>query len=122
MLSLGKRLRDKDQDIRKQAFIKLTKCNVTVEHFLGKEQRMLIIKEGLTDASEEVRGACIEFLRQSMMTEEQEVIADLSYLYKIIDCNQMFIREYFLQLPLVLMRYVFHIVGENDIKVAHFIE
>ena len=95
---------------------------MTVEHFLGKEQRMLIIKEGLTDASEEVRGACIEFLRQSMMTEEQEVIADLSYLYKIIDCNQMCIRDYFLQLPLVLMRYVVHIVGENDIKVAHFIE
>ena len=49
LLLLGKRLRDKDDDIRRQTYTKLTKSKVTIEHFPSQEQRMLIIKEGLTD-------------------------------------------------------------------------
>jgi hypothetical protein len=42
-------LRDKDDEIRRQTYLKLTRCKVTIEQFPSKEQRMLIIKEGLTD-------------------------------------------------------------------------
>lgn len=37
LLLLGKRLRDKDDDIRRQAYVKLTKSKVTIEHFPSEE-------------------------------------------------------------------------------------
>ena len=63
LLFLGKRLRDKDDEIRKIVFKKLTLNDVKIEKFESKEIRMLIIKEGLTDPSESVREACIGFLK-----------------------------------------------------------
>ena len=49
---------------------------------------MLIIKEGLTDPSQGVRDACTEFLKASMIIEEEKsysLIPDLSHLFKLID-------------------------------------
>jgi hypothetical protein len=66
LLLLGNRLRDKDDDIRRQTFQKLAKCRITIESFPSKEQRMLYIKEGLTDPNNFVREACLEFLRPSV--------------------------------------------------------
>jgi len=43
--------------------LKLTRCKVKLESFPSEEQRMLIIKEGLTDPSQGVRDACTEFLK-----------------------------------------------------------
>lgn len=63
---LGKRLRDKDEEIRKMVFNKFTKNKIELEHFESKEARMLIIKEGLTDPSELVRKSCQDFLRQTI--------------------------------------------------------
>ena len=51
---IGKRLRDKEDDIRKLAFHKLSKCGVKLEDFKSLEQRMLIMKEGLTDGNPDV--------------------------------------------------------------------
>jgi hypothetical protein len=51
---------------------------------------MLIIKEGLTDPSQGVRDACTEFLKATMIVEEQKtfsLIQDLSHLFKVIDCR-----------------------------------
>ena len=59
LLMLGKRLRDKDESIRHLTFTKFAKCKVTIECFKSLEQRMLIIKEGLTDPHESVREACL---------------------------------------------------------------
>lgn len=63
LMFLGKRLRDRDADIRRLVFQKLTNNNVTIEHFECPDSRMLIIKEGLTDPSELVREACVDFLK-----------------------------------------------------------
>jgi hypothetical protein len=51
LIMLGKRLRDKDDEIRRQTYLKLARCKVTIESFPSREQRMLILKEGLTDQS-----------------------------------------------------------------------
>ena len=103
---------------------------------------MLIIKEGLTDQNAGVRDACIEFLKPSMMStgESQQEVKDdgaegsamnkpslhlnedLSYLFRIIDCKQMFIKEYYIQLPFIIMRFVFHLAGNNDLCVARYLE
>ena len=69
---LGKRLRDKEDEVRRQAYIKLTKCKIRIENFPSKEQRMLIIKEGLTDGNALVREACIEFLKPTLVEEMVE--------------------------------------------------
>ncbi len=93
LLLLGKRLRDKDDDIRRQTFNKLSKSKITIEHFPSQEQRMLIIKEGLTDQNLQVRDACIDFLQISMVQEKVfedgkwKLVDDLCYLFKIIDCK-----------------------------------
>jgi len=49
LMFIGKRLRDKDDEVRKLAYSKLFKNGITLENFKSKEQRMLIMKEGLTD-------------------------------------------------------------------------
>ena len=59
LLLLGKRLRDKDDEIRRQTYNKLSKSKITIEDFPSQEQRMLIVKEGLTDQNPQVREACI---------------------------------------------------------------
>ena len=48
--------------------------------------------------------------------------SDLSYLFKIIDCKQMFIKEYYIQLPFIIIRLIFHLAGENDLIVAKYLE
>lgn len=53
---------------------------------------MLIIKEGLTDPSEYVRSACFSFLNQTLQSHEN----DYSYFFKIIDCKEMYIKEYYI--------------------------
>ena len=86
---------------------------------------MLIIKEGLTDQNPHVREACIDFLKASMTEQEGDTIKmkeDLSYLFKIIDCKQMFIKEYYIQLPFIIMRLVFHMAGEEDLIVAKYLQ
>ena len=47
---------------------------------------------------------------------------DLSYLFKIIDCKQMFIKEYYIQLPFIIMRLIFHMAGEDDSIVARYLQ
>jgi len=66
LLFIGKRLRDKEDEIRKLAYQKLTKFGVKIQDFQSLEQRMLILKEGLTDSNPDVLNACIEFLKPSM--------------------------------------------------------
>ena len=88
---------------------------------------MLIIKEGLTDPSQGVRDACTEFLKASMIIEEEKsysLIPDLSHLFKVIDCKQLFVKEYYIQLPFIIMRFIFQLVAESeeDVSVARYIE
>lgn len=47
---------------------------------------------------------------------------DLSYLFKIIDCKQMFIKEYYIQLPFIIVRLIFHMAGEEDSIVARYLQ
>ena len=49
------------------------------------------------------------------------LISDLSHLFKIIDCKQMFIKEYYIQLPFIIMRFIFHLSGEDDLQVAKYL-
>lgn len=49
--------------------MKLARCKVTIESFSAKEQRMLIIKEGLTDQNPGVMEACFKFLRPTVTQE-----------------------------------------------------
>jgi len=86
---------------------------------------MLIIKEGLTDPSQGVRDACTEFLKATMLLEEEKtfsLIHDLSHLFKIIDCRQLFVKEYYVQLPFIIMRFIFSLAGEEDIEVARYLQ
>lgn len=101
-----------------------------IESFPSREQRMLIIKEGLTDQSQGVREACMEFLRPSMTAdgvdengaEKRVLISDLSYLFKLIDCKLLFVKEYYIQIPFIIMRFVFALAGESDLVVAQYLE
>ncbi len=105
--------------------MKLNRCKVTLESFPSKEQRMLIIKEGLTDPSQGVRDACTEFLKASMIIEDEKTFhlkEDLSFLFQLIDCKQLFIKEYYIQLPFIIMRFVFSLAGEEDLIVARYLE
>ena len=87
---------------------------------------MLIMKEGLTDPSEAVRFECIEFLKSLLYKarEGQEERApvmreDLSYIFKVIDCKMIFVKEYYIQLPFILLRFIFHCLGaEGEVKLA----
>ncbi|CDW89230.1 at hook motif family protein [Stylonychia lemnae] len=121
LLFLGKRLRDKDDDVRKLAFQKLRKNGIQIEHFKSKEQIMLIMKEGLTDNNENVREQCIEFLKPSLFNEDG-TLQDLSHLFKIIDCKKMFVKEYYMQLPFIIMRFIFHCLGEEEVKLCQYLE
>ncbi len=92
---------------------------------------MLLIKEGLTDPSELVRQACAEFLKRTMTVEKEsqgsqenspQLIDDLSHFFKIIDCKLMFVKEYYIQLPFIIMRYVLLLLGDDDLKLARYLE
>lgn len=62
----------------------------------------------------------MEFLRPSMTVdgvdengeEKKVLITDLSYLFKLIDCKLLFIKEYYIQIPFIIMRFVFALAGE----------
>lgn len=132
LVMLGKRLRDKDDEIRRQAYLKLARCKITIESFPAKEQRMLIIKEGLTDQHPGVMEACFKFLRPTLtlLSEEEmgedeakiTLIEDMSLLFKIIDCKQMFIKEYYIQLPFIIMRFIFTLASDDDTLVSRYME
>ncbi len=82
---------------------------------------MLILKEGLTDQSLGVREACTLFLKP-LLINENGLIEDLSLLFKMIDCKQIFIKEYYIQLPFIIMRLIFHLAEEDETKVAKYLE
>jgi|LauGreDrversion4_2_1035121.scaffolds.fasta_scaffold35483_2 hypothetical protein len=50
--------------------------------------------------------------------EKRELIKDLSYLFKIIDCKLLFIKEYYIQLPFILMRFIFALAQNNEMIVG----
>ena len=101
LIFISKRLRDKDEEVRRMAFQKLHKCGIKLEEFPSLEQRMLIIKEGLTDPSEAVRVECIEFLKPLLFEKtegENEAVLkeDLSQVFKLLDCKMIFVKEYYI--------------------------
>jgi len=59
---------------------------------------MLILIEGLTSPSENVRLACIDFLSPTILENE-----DLSYIFKLVDCRVAFINEYYNKIPCLLV-------------------
>ena len=46
----------------------------------------------------------------------------MSLLFKIIDCKQMFIKEYYIQLPFIIMRFIFTLASEDDTVVAKYMD
>eukprot|EP00347_Sterkiella_histriomuscorum_P002311 403368647 len=121
LVFISKRLRDKDDDVRRIAFQKLHKNDIKIENFPSLEQRMLIIKEGLTDSSEFVRAECIEFLKPSLQNEDG-TFKEFSHLFKLIDCRKLFIKEYYVQLPFLIMRFIFHCLENQEIKLAEYLQ
>ena len=90
---------------------------------------MLYIKEGLTDPNNLVREACLEFLKPSVCVPNSgdkenklEMVEDLSIMFKFIDCKSMFVKEYYIQLPFIIMRFMFEVTGDQDIILAHYCE
>lgn len=43
-------------------------------------------------------------------------------MFKIIDCKQMFIKEYYIQLPFIIMRFIFTLAIEDDTVVSKYME
>lgn len=70
---------------------------------------MLIIKEGLTDMNALVRESCINFLKQTILAH----LDDLSHLFLIIDCRKIFVKEYYMQLPFLILSLIFHVVEDE---------
>jgi hypothetical protein len=60
-----------------------------------------------------------------MIIEDEKTFTlkeDLSYLFQMIDCKQLFVKEYYIQLPFIIMRFIFSLVGEDDLVVARYLE
>ena len=60
-----------------------------------------------------------------MIQEEEKsfsLIRDLSHLFKVIDCKQLFVKEYYVQLPFIIIRFIFSLAGEDDAGVARYLE
>jgi hypothetical protein len=64
--AFGLRLLDSEPDVRKEAYISLINKKVKITDFSSAQQRLLIIKEGLSDKDLKVREACFQFIKQSI--------------------------------------------------------
>lgn len=65
---LGKRLKDTNPDVCVLIFKQLRANNTEITAFDSKEARMLVITEGITSPHQDVRLACIEFLRPTILS------------------------------------------------------
>jgi hypothetical protein len=65
--AFGLRLSDSEPEVRKEAYLKLTRNGFKIEDFESTETKLLIVKEGLTDRDEKVKIACRDFLKNSIM-------------------------------------------------------
>jgi len=64
--AFGLRLLDSEPDVRKEAYVSLINKKVKITDFRSAQQRLLIIKEGLSDKDLKVREACFQFIKQSI--------------------------------------------------------
>lgn len=113
---LGKRLKDNNPAICELIFRQLIATKTEITAFPTKEARMLVITEGITSANQNVRLACIEFLRPTILSKPD----DLSYIFKLIDTRLAFTNQYFARIPSVLILAMFEILP-TEMDLAHFI-
>lgn len=66
---------DQEAEVRKEAYLKLVACGIKIEHFQSPETKLLIIKEGMTDQDPGVATACLQFLAQSIVHEQEVTIS-----------------------------------------------
>jgi hypothetical protein len=86
LIMLGRRLRDKNEGVCLQVWKQLIECGVKIEDFDSKEQRMLVLGEGLQHHDDQVREMCLKFLEPSVIQNKQ----DLSYLLGLCDLRIAF--------------------------------
>jgi hypothetical protein len=113
---LGKRLKDTNPDICSLIFKQLIDSKTEITAFPSKEARMLVIAEGITSPHTEVRLACLEFLRPTILSKPD----DLSYIFTLIDTKLAFTNQYFARIPSVLILAMFEILP-LEMDVAHYL-
>lgn len=64
--AFGLRLMDLEAEVRREAFLSLLAKKIKITDFDSVDQRLLIIKEGLSDKDQKVRDACFDFIKQSI--------------------------------------------------------
>ena len=108
-------MRDTSADVVTLIFKQLTNNNTRIQDFSSKESRMLILIEGLTSHSENVRLACIYFLTPTILENEH----DLSYIFKLVDCRVAFINEYYNKIPCLLVLAILQILPDESKLVTY---
>lgn len=86
LAALGKRLKDANPEICVLIFRQLILNKTEITAFDSKEARTLFLAESITSPHQEVRLACIDFLRPTIMSKPD----DLSYIFKLIDTRLAF--------------------------------
>jgi len=64
---------------------------------------MQIIKEGLTDQNEAARKGFSEYFTSSL----PDPTTDFSFYFKVLDPKLLFMKEYYSQLPMIIIQHVF---------------
>ena len=113
---LGKRIKDANPDVSVLVFRQLLANNTEITAFSSKEARMLVITEGITSPHQEVRLACIEFLKPTILAKPD----DLSYIFKLIDTRLAFTNQYFARVPSLLIIAILEILP-HEIDLAHYL-
>jgi len=113
---LGKRIKDANPEVSILVFKQLLATGTEITAFSSKEARMLVITEGITSPHKEVRLACIEFLKPTILSKPE----DLSYIFKLIDTRLAFTNQYFARSPSLLILAILEILP-NEIELAHFL-
>ena len=77
---------------------------------------MLVLTEGITSPHQNVRIACIDFLRPTIMSRPD----DYSYIFKLIDTRLAFTNQYFSRIPSVLVMAMLEILP-TEMDLAHYL-
>lgn len=119
LIFMGKRLRDSRPHVAKLIFDQLRENGVTISNFPGHEARLLILTEGFTRNDPQVRDACIDFLRPTVL--EYAAKNDLAGLLKLIEVRLAFGNQYYGRIPGYMTLAILEIL-DSDVTLATYLE
>ena len=92
---------------------------MTISNFPGHEARLLILTEGFTRTDPQVRTACIEFLKPTVL--EYAAKNDLAGLLKLVEVRLAFGNQYYGRIPGYMTLAILEIL-DSDVTLATYLE